>query len=152
MDKIKLLLVDDQKLFVESLRTVLRTRAKDMAVIGVAGDGSEALAMVDLEQPDVILMDVRMSGMNGVEATRRIKEKYPAIRVLMLTTFDDDDYVVEALKVGAVRYLLKDMPPAELITAIRAVYEGGILISPKVAAKLVDKLTIQPGKEHAPVP
>jgi DNA-binding NarL/FixJ family response regulator len=150
MDKIKLLLVDDQTLFVESLRTVLRIRAKDMMVIGVAGDGPTALAMVDLEQPDVVLMDVCMAGMNGVEATRRIKEKFPAIRVLMLTTFDDDDYVVEALKAGAIGYLLKDMPPAELITAIRAVYEGGVLISPKVAAKIVDKLIFHPGKDRNP--
>ncbi len=150
MDKIKLLLVDDQTLFVESLRTVLRIRAKDMMVIGGAGDGPTALTMVALEQPDVVLMDVCMTGMNGVEATRRIKEKFPAIRVLMLTTFDDDDYVVEALKAGAIGYLLKDMPPAELITAIRAVYEGGVLISPKVAAKIVDKLIIQPGKDRNP--
>ncbi len=152
MDKIKLLLVDDQTLFVESLKTVLRTRAKDMIVVGVANDGPAALAMITAEQPDVVLMDVRMPGMNGVEATRRIKERYPAIRVLMLTTFDDDDYVIEALKLGAVGYLLKDMPPAELITAIRAIHEGGVLISPKVAAKIVDKLVFKPGKEHSPDP
>ena len=149
MEKIKLLLVDDQTLFVESLKTVLKTRAKDMTVIGVANDGPAALAMVAVEQPDIILMDVRMPGMNGVETTRQIKEKYPLIKVLMLTTFDDDDYVVEALKLGAVGYLLKDMPPAELIKAIREVHEGGVLISPKVAAKIVDKL-INPVKERSP--
>lgn len=149
MEKIKLLLVDDQTLFVESLKTVLKTRAKDMTVLGVANDGPTALAMVAVEQPDIILMDVRMPGMNGVETTRQIKEKYPLIKVLMLTTFDDDDYVVEALKLGAVGYLLKDMPPAELIKAIREVHEGGVLISPKVAAKIVDKL-INPVKERSP--
>ncbi len=152
MDKIKLLLVDDQTLFVESLKTVLRTRAKDMIVIGVANDGPGALEMVAGEQPDVILMDVRMPGMNGVETTRQIKEKFPLIKVLMLTTFDDDDYVVEALKLGAVGYLLKDMPPAELIKAIRAVHEGGVLISPKVAAKIVDKLVSPAGKARNPDP
>lgn len=150
MDKIKLLLVDDQTLFVESLKTVLRTRAKDMIVIGVANDGSSALEMVAREQPDVILMDVRMPGMNGVETTRQIKEKFPSIKVLMLTTFDDDDYVVEALKIGAVGYLLKDVPPAELIKAIRALHEGGVLISPKVAAKIVDKLISPSVKERSP--
>lgn len=150
MDKIKLLLVDDQTLFVESLKTVLRTRAKDMIVSGVANDGPAALVMVATEQPDVVIMDVRMPGMNGVEATRQIKEKFPATRVLMFTTFDDDDYVIEALKLGAVGYLLKDMSPEELITAIRAVHEGGVLISPKVAAKIVDKLVYQPGKERSP--
>lgn len=152
MDKIKLLLVDDQTLFVESLKTVLRTRAKDMIVIGVANDGPSALEMVAGEQPDVILMDVRMPGMNGVETTRQIKEKFPLIKVLMLTTFDDDDYVVEALKLGAVGYLLKDMPPSELIKAIRAVHEGGVLISPKVAAKIVDKLINPAGKARNPDP
>lgn len=148
MDKIKLLLVDDQTLFVESLKTVLRTRAKDMIVIGVANDGPTALMMVATEQPDIILMDVRMPGMNGVETTSQIKEKYPWIKVLMLTTFDDDDYVVEALKLGAVGYLLKDMPPADLIKAIREIYEGGVLISPKVAAKIVDKLVSPIGKRR----
>ena len=94
-------------------------------------------------QPDVILMDVRMRKMNGVEATKRIMEQFPETRILMLTTFDDDEYVIEALKYGAVGYLLKDMPPSELITAVRAVYEGGVLISPRVAAKLVEKLVQQ---------
>ena len=78
--------------------------------------------------------------MSGVEATKLIKEKYPQNRILMLTTFDDDEYVIEALQFGAVGYLLKDMPPMELITAVRAVSEGGVLISPRVAEKLVEKL------------
>jgi DNA-binding NarL/FixJ family response regulator len=134
------LLVDDQTLFVESLRTVLETRAKDFSVIGIAGDGEEALALTAKLSPDVILMDVRMPKMNGVEATKRIKEEFPATRILMLTTFDDDEYVIEALQHGAVGYLLKDMPPLELITAVRAVYEGGVLISPRVATKIVEKL------------
>lgn len=140
MEKIKLLLVDDQTLFVESLKTVIGTRAKDLIVIGIANDGPSALELVNKELPEVILMDIRMPGMNGVEVTRLIKEKYPSIKVLILTTFDDDDYVIEALKNGAVGYLLKDMPPAVLIKAIRAVHEGGVLISPKVAAKIVNKL------------
>lgn len=144
MAKIKTLLVDDQILFVESLKTVLRTTAKDIVVIGVAHDGSKAVELVAEEQPDIVLMDVQMPGMNGVEATRLIKEKYSKTRVLMLTTFDDDEYVVEALKLGAVGYLLKDMPPTELIAAVRAVYEGGVLIAPKVAAKLTSKLICQP--------
>lgn len=140
MKKIQIILVDDQTLFVESLRTVLETRAEDMAVIGVAYDGAQAVELVGECQPDVVLMDVRMPVMNGVESTKLIKEQYPDIKVLMLTTFDDDQYVVEALRLGAVGYLLKDMPPAELISAVRAVHEGGVLISPKVATKLVEKL------------
>jgi DNA-binding NarL/FixJ family response regulator len=140
MSQIKVLLVDDQKLFVESLRTVIETRASDIIVMCVAFDGSEALECIAKEQPDVVLMDVRMPVMNGVECTRLIKELYPGIKVLMVTTFDDDQYVIDALKLGAVGYLLKDVPPLELITAVRAVYEGGVLISPKVASKLVEKL------------
>lgn len=144
-----MLLVDDQTLFVESLRTVLETRAKDLNVVGVAGDGEEALALTAELRPDVVLMDVRMPKMNGVEATRLIKMEYPATRILMLTTFDDDEYVIEALQYGAVGYLLKDMPPQELITAVRAVYEGGVLISPRVAAKIVGKLVQTTGSPSA---
>ena len=132
--------MDDQTLFVESLCTVLETRAPDFSVVGIASNGEEALTLTAELGPDVILMDVRMPKMNGVEATKRIKEKFPAIRILMLTTFDDDEYVIEALQYGAVGYLLKDMPPLELITAVRAVYEGGVLISPRVATKIVEKL------------
>lgn len=118
----------------------METRAKDIKVVGVACNGEEALQLVAKLEPDVVLMDVRMPKMNGVEATKLIKEKYPETRILMLTTFDDDEYVIEALQFGAVGYLLKDMPPMELITAVRAVYEGGVLISPQVAEKLVEKL------------
>ncbi len=147
MKKIQIILVDDQTLFVESLRTVLEMRADDMAVIGVAYDGAQAVELVGECKPDVVLMDVRMPVMNGVESTRLIKEEYPDIKVLMLTTFDDDQYVVEALRLGAVGYLLKDMPPVELISAVRAVHEGGVLISPKVATKLVKKIVSPAGKE-----
>jgi Response regulator containing a CheY-like receiver domain and an HTH DNA-binding domain len=149
MEQIKVLLVDDQRLFVESLRTVIETRAADIEVIGVAYNGVEAIDSVAKERPDIVLMDVRMPEMNGVESTRLIKEKYPETKVLMVTTFDDDQYVIEALRFGAVGYLLKDMPPLELISAIRAVYEGGVLISPAVAAKLVEKLAnpVKPEKE-----
>lgn len=147
MEKIKVVLVDDQTLFVESLRTVLETRADDMIVVGVANDGGQAVEVVAQTRPDVVLMDVRMPGINGVESTKTIKERYPETRVLMLTTFDDDQYVIEALRLGAVGYLLKNMPPAELISAIRAVYEGGVLISPQVANKLVGLLT---GSQNKP--
>jgi DNA-binding NarL/FixJ family response regulator len=141
MEKIKIVLVDDQTLFVESLKTVLETRADDLQVVGVANDGKRGVEVVAETSPDIVLMDVRMPLMNGVESTKLIKESYPDVRVLMLTTFDDDQYVVEALRLGAVGYLLKNMPPAELISAIRAVYEGGVLISPQVANKLLGLIT-----------
>ncbi|MGE5606365.1 MAG: response regulator [Bacteroidota bacterium] len=141
MEKIKVLLVDDQLLFVESLRVVLEQTAADIVVVGVAADGRAAIQKTSALQPDVILMDVRMPELNGVEATRLILDKFPETRVLMLTTFDDDEYVIEALNDGAVGYLLKNVPPGELVTAIRAVHEGSVLIAPKVATKLLKKLT-----------
>ncbi|MGO9309689.1 MAG: response regulator [Spirochaetia bacterium] len=137
MTKVRVLLVDDQVLFVESLRTVLDTRAPDFEVVGVAMSGREAIRMVMDSQPDIILMDVRMPDMDGVEATKIIHEAYPRIHVLMLTTFDDDAYVVEALNHGAAGYVLKDMPPQELIVSLRAVCSGSIIISPQVANKLL---------------
>lgn len=140
MDKIKVLLVDDQFRFLKSLQNILQTRSEDIQVVGVASNGKIALDMVETLQPDIILMDVRMPEMNGVECTRLIRERFPKPRVLMLTTFDDDEYVIEALHYGAVGFLLKDVPPTELIAAIRAVYEGGVLIAPQVATKLVVKL------------
>ncbi len=137
MNKTRVLLVDDQVLFVESLRTVLETRATDFEVVGVALSGREAIRLVVEKQPDIILMDVRMPDMDGVEAIRIIHEAYPDIHVLMLTTFDDDVYVVEALNHGAAGYLLKDIPPEELIVSLRAVCSGSIIISPQVANKVL---------------
>ncbi len=135
--RIRVMLADDQVLFVESLRTVLETRAEDFEVVGVAFNGREAIQLVMETHPDIILMDVRMPEMDGVEATRIIHGSYPDVHVLMLTTFDDDEYVVEALNHGAAGYVLKDMPPADLIVSLRAVCKGSIIISPQVANKLL---------------
>ncbi len=140
MEKIKVLLVDDQILFVESLRMVLEKTTDDIKVVGVARNGREAVELASSSDPDVILMDVRMPEMNGVESARIIIERFSEIRVIMLTTFDDDEYIIEALKYGAAGYLLKNVPPADLIAAIRVVFEGNVLIAPKVASKLVKKL------------
>ena len=139
MKKIRVLLADDQVLFVESLRTVLETRAEDFEVVGIAFNGREAVEQVMKmqPQPDLILMDVRMPEMDGVQATRIIHEAYPSVHVMMLTTFDDDTYVVEALNHGAAGYMLKDIPPNELIVALRAVCNGSVIISPLVANKLL---------------
>lgn len=145
----RIVLVDDQPRFVKSLKNILETRAGDIAVVGVASNGKTALETIEIHRPDIVLMDVRMPEINGVEATRIIKGKFPEIRVLMLTTFDDDEYVIEALHNGAVGYLLKDAPPAELIAAIRAVYEGGVLFAPQVANKLLGKLVAPARGDHA---
>ncbi|HVP18269.1 MAG TPA: response regulator transcription factor [Spirochaetia bacterium] len=135
--KTRILLADDQVLFVESLRTVLETRAEDFDVVGVAFTGREAIQLVMETHPDIILMDVRMPEVDGVEATKIIHQTYPDVHVLMLTTFDDDEYVVEALNHGAAGYVLKDMAPADLIVSLRAVSKGSVIISPQVANKLL---------------
>ncbi len=140
MEKIRVLLVDDQILFVESLKTVLETLVKDIEVVGIAHDGWEAINRAEDKRPQIILMDVRMPGMDGVEATRIIHGRFPEIHIIMLTTFDDDVYVEQALYHGAEGYLLKDSLPAELIASIRAIAHGAYLIAPGVAKKLIDRV------------
>lgn len=135
-DAIRLLLVDDQRLMREGLRTLLELEP-DLEVAGEAGNGQEALAAYAALAPDVVLMDVRMPVMDGVEATRRLRERWPAARVIILTTFDDDEYVFEGLRAGALGYLLKDVSIQELADAIHAVMAGGVLIEPSVARKVV---------------
>jgi DNA-binding NarL/FixJ family response regulator len=138
MEKIRVLLADDQVLFVQSLKTVLDLQTDDIEVVGIAGNGREAVEAAESTRPHVVLMDVRMPGMDGVEAARIIHQKHAEIQIIMLTTFDDDNYVYKALSNGAAGYLLKDIPPSELIASIRAIREGPVLISPSVAAKLAD--------------
>jgi DNA-binding NarL/FixJ family response regulator len=140
MKQIRILLVDDQKLFVESLENVLRSRGNDIVISGVAYDGQQAVQLACETSPDLVLMDVRMPVMDGVESTRLIKEQNPAIKVIMLTTFDDDEFIIEALRVGAVGYILKDVSPNELIDDIRIICEGGVMFSPKVVKKIVNRI------------
>lgn len=142
----KVLLVDDQKLFVESLKVYMNTRAKDLTVVGVAYDGEDGLEMARQLRPDLVVMDVRMPGMDGVEASGILAEELPETRVLMLTTFDDDSYVFEALNNGAVGYLLKDMDPSELVEAMRAALSGSVQISPRIASKLVSAGASEAGR------
>ncbi|MDR2404603.1 MAG: response regulator transcription factor [Spirochaetaceae bacterium] len=151
--KLKILLVDDQILFAESLRTFLNNYADDMTVTGVARNGREAVAMADAERPDIILMDIRMPEMDGVEAVRNMKPKYPELKIIMLTTYDEDALVRSALLAGASGYLLKDISPKELIASIRALKSGIMQISPEAAKNLVQSggekkrpLMSQPGR------
>jgi DNA-binding NarL/FixJ family response regulator len=147
---IRVLLVDDQALFVESLRTVIEHSANDIEIVGIARDGAQAVAAMAASPADLVVMDVRMPGMDGVDATRRIMEANPAARVMMLTTFEDDEYVKEALELGAVGYILKDIPPDELIASIRAVAGGAFLIAPSVAKSLIRRAYLKP--EFSPTP
>lgn len=138
-EKIRIVIVDDQSLITQSFKIVLETLAEDIVVVGLAHDGAEAVAVVDREKPDVVLMDVRMPNMDGVEATRRIHRGSSAPKIIMLTTFDDDSYVSEAIQAGAVGYLLKDISTDELISSIRAATHGAVLVSSVLARKLLHK-------------
>ncbi|HEV7127095.1 MAG TPA: response regulator transcription factor [Ktedonobacterales bacterium] len=142
---IRVLLVDDQALLRESFRTLLELTDGTLEILGSAADGLEAVAAVERfaavgRAPHVVLMDVRMPRLNGVEATRQIVARWPAVRVVILSTFDDEEYVVEGLRAGACGYLLKDSSSAELVGAIRAAHRGESPIQPAVAAKLVAHL------------
>ena len=135
-EKIKIVIADDQELIRDSLKIVLSAN-QDMEVIDTVADGREVIRSVRSEKPDVILMDVRMPGMDGVSCTQIIKENYPQIKIIILTTFDDDEYVYNALKYGASGYLLKGVSMAELSSAIRTVYSGKAMINPDIAVKVV---------------
>jgi DNA-binding NarL/FixJ family response regulator len=130
MSKARVLIADDQVLFAGSLRVVLEGHGKDIEVVGVAYDGQEAVDLVPAARPDIILMDVRMPRLDGVSATREICRRFPGTRVVMLTTFDDDEYVRDALANGAVGYILKNIRPEELVSVIMAVHSGALLPSP----------------------
>ncbi len=135
---IHVLIVDDQRLMRDGLRTLIELES-DLVVAGEAEDGLESIVMYRNTGPDVVLMDVQMPNLNGVEATRRIKSDWDEANILILTTFDDDEYIFEALRAGASGYLLKDVSGKELADAIRVVAKGGTLIAPSVARKVVSE-------------
>lgn len=134
---IKVLIADDQELIRQSLSIILGLK-EGISVIGGVSDGTEVLDFVEKEKPDIILMDIRMPVMDGVECTKRLKEKYPKIKIIVLTTFDDDKYVFSALKYGASGYLLKGISVDELEKALHVVHSGGAMINPEIASKVVE--------------
>ena len=134
---IKVMLADDQIILAEGIRSVLETSG-DITVCGVAGDGGEAIETAAATKPDVILMDIRMPNMNGVAATKRIKEILPDCKIIILTTFDDSDYILSAINNGACGYLLKDIGSTALIDAIRNAYAGDTILPSKIAKKITD--------------
>lgn len=140
LETIRLMLVDDQRLMREGLRTLLELEP-DLKIVGEADNGKEALNLYPGLQPDVVLMDVRMPQMDGVQATRELCARYADARVIILTTFDDDEYVFEGLRGGALGYLLKDVSGEELSEAIRTVAKGGALIQPSIARKVLTEFT-----------
>jgi DNA-binding NarL/FixJ family response regulator len=146
---IKVLLADDQSLVRAGFRMILKAEP-DIDVVGEAADGREAVAKAATHRPDVVLMDVRMPEMNGIEATRAIAIGDGAPRVLVLTTFDRDEYVYEALRAGASAFLLKDAPEHQLLAAIRVVADGGSLFSPSVTRRLIEQFAAR--ERAAPPP
>lgn len=156
METIRLLIVDDQRLMRQGLRTLLELEP-DLQVVGEAEDGLAALEAYASLLPDVVLMDIRMPRMDGVEAIQRLRQRWPEARVIILTTFDDDAYVFDGLRAGAQGYLLKDVSGAELADAIRKVAGGGALIEPSVARKVLAEFArlaepVQPPVERLPEP
>jgi DNA-binding NarL/FixJ family response regulator len=148
----RVLLVDDQPLLRTGFRMILESEP-DIAVVGEAGDGEKAVDEARVLQPDVVLMDIRMPRMDGVEATRTITgaDRASRVKVLILTTFDLDEYIVEGLRAGASGFLLKDVPPEELVAAIRIVARGDAVVAPTVTRRLLDKFaeTIAPGDKQS---
>ncbi|MFD7074878.1 response regulator [Nocardioides sp. NPDC057577] len=146
--KIKVGIVDDDPLVRSALGLMLGGQA-DIEVVGEATDGQEALALVRTSAPDVVLMDIRMPRINGLEATRRVLTEAKSPRVIVLTTFGADEYVVDALAAGADGFLLKDTPPPEIVAAIRAVASGEPILSPKATRTLITRLRAEPTGDRA---
>lgn len=134
---IKVLLVDDQMILAEGIRSVLHT-TEDIRVTGIATDGAEALEFCKKDPPDVVLMDIRMPNMNGVVATKKIKDLNDGIKIIILTTFDDSDYILSAINNGASGYLLKDIGATALADSIRNAYAGDTILPAKIARKITD--------------
>jgi len=137
MAKIRVFLTDDHTLFRQGIRTLISAES-DMEVVGEASNGSDAIIKAAETRPDVILMDIGMAGLSSFEATRQVRKNRPETKVLFLTMYDDEDYLVECMEVGAGGYVLKDSPAAQLVSAIRDVNRGGSYLSPRMLAQLVD--------------
>lgn len=135
----KILLCDDQAVIRDGLEMLL-TLEKDMQVVGAASDGAEAIELAAQKQPDLILMDLKMPGTNGIEATRDIHARFPHIKILVLTTYDDDEWVFDAIRAGASGYLLKDTPRQKIVEAIRGTMDGKSFLDPAVAGKLMNQI------------
>jgi DNA-binding NarL/FixJ family response regulator len=148
---IKVLIADDQALVRTGFRMILDAEA-DIEVTGEAADGLEAITAAKSARPDVILMDVRMPNMNGIEATRQLvdKDDVEPIRILILTTFDLDEYVYDALRAGASGFLLKDAPPEELVHAVRVIERGDALIAPSITKRLIEEISQRPAQQGPP--
>lgn len=146
----RIIIADDQTLMRDGLQTILQLE-DDMEVVATAENGLEACELALLHQPDLVLMDIRMPVMNGIDAVRKLKSESPSTKVLVLTTFDEDEYIIEALASGAVGFLLKDIPSDKLLQAIRDAAKGEMMLPSAIAAKLAARLSAAPmGTKPAP--
>lgn len=140
---IRLLLADDQALVRGGLRLIVDAEP-DMEVVGEAADGREAVELAVAVEPDIALMDIRMPGLDGIEATRQLLAEVPETRVVILTTFDLDDYIVDAFRAGASGFLLKTVPPQQLVAAVRTIMEGDALLAPASTRRLIEQVARPP--------
>jgi DNA-binding NarL/FixJ family response regulator len=150
-ERIRVVVVDDQALVRAGFRMILEAET-DLVVAGEAADGEQAVALISADPPDVVLMDVRMPGVDGIEATRRILDDpgHSGVRVIMLTTFDMDEYVYDALRAGASGFVLKDVPPEQLVDGIRAVHTGSSLLSPSITRRMIEARLDRPAAGPPP--
>jgi DNA-binding NarL/FixJ family response regulator len=144
-ETIRLLICDDQAIVCEGLRAILES-VRQIEVVGVANNGVEALELARTTQPDLVLMDLKMPRMNGIQATRAIREQFPAVRILILTTYDEDEWVMDAIRYGAAGYVLKDTLQEDLIKAILETMKGWSPIDPQVAGKILKHVAHQPSR------
>lgn len=145
----KILICDDQKIVCQGLQTIINADP-DLEVVGIAHNGADAIDMIPATSPDLVLMDLKMPEMNGVLATRKITNSFPDIYVLILTTYDDDEWIFDAIRSGAAGYLLKDTPPGDLVKSIKGTLEGKSFIDPQVAGKLLAEYAENFGKSQPP--
>jgi DNA-binding NarL/FixJ family response regulator len=139
---IKVIICDDQAIIRDGLELLLKLE-RDIEVVGLAQDGAEVVELAAAHSPDLILMDLKMPGINGVEATRRIRTQHPDMKVLVLTTYDDDEWVFDAIRAGASGYLLKDTPREKVLEAIRGTVSGQAFVDPAIAGKLLQQTASQ---------
>ena len=146
--KIRVMIADDQPLLAEGLKSVLEHGGGDIEVVALAKNGAEALERLEHTPVDVVLMDIRMPVMNGVVATKEIRTRYPAVKVVVLTTFDDSEYILNAINNGASGYLLKDIGSAELIGAVKNAYAGDTILPSKIARRIADAAMLVAGNRE----
>src|SRR6202790_158217 len=147
MPKIRILLTDDHTLFRQGIKTLIAAES-DMEVVGEAANGTDAVTRAAETRPDVVLMDIGMTGLSSFEATRQVRKNRPETKVLFLTMYDDEDYLVECMEVGAGGYVLKDSPAQQLVSAIRDVNRGGSFLSPRMLSQLVDDFRTRIKSNH----